>query len=123
MTQSDQPKPAVYVETTIISYLTAWPSRDVVRLAQQQQTKEWWDTSRNSFELVCSELVIQEASAGDASAAAPRINALQGLRLLAISAQAPSLAARLAREIRLPPRAFADALHVSIAATNGIAYL
>jgi hypothetical protein len=92
-------------------------------LGQQQQTRDWWNTSRNNFELVCSELVVQEASAGDASAAAHRIAALQGIRLLAIASEVPSLAARLSREIQLPSRAKADALHVAIAATNGVDFL
>ena len=55
-------KPTAYVETTVISYLTSWPSRELVRAAQQQQTRDWWDTRRDGFELVYSELVQREAS-------------------------------------------------------------
>jgi hypothetical protein len=66
-------KPTVYLETTVISYLTAWPSRDVVRLARQQQTREWWDGQRHRFGLVCSEIVEQEVAAGDPAAAADRL--------------------------------------------------
>lgn len=115
--------PTVYIETTVVSYLTSWPSRDVVRLAQQQQTREWWDIRRKDFELVCSELVIQEASAGDASAAAERLETIGEMRVLAISDSTAELAKRIARGVRLPTRAQADALHVAIAAANGVEYL
>lgn len=33
----------VYIETTFVSYLTAWPSRDVVIAAHQQITHQWWN--------------------------------------------------------------------------------
>lgn len=116
-------RPTVYVETTVVSYLTAWPNRDLIRAAQQQETREWWDTRRSLFELVCSELVIREASAGDPTAAADRLKALEALSVLAINDAATELAARLITDVRLPTRAQADALHVAIAATNGVEYL
>jgi hypothetical protein len=56
-------KPTVYVETTIPSYLTAWPSRDLVRVAHQQITREWW-ARRDGFDLYSSRLVVQECQAG-----------------------------------------------------------
>jgi hypothetical protein len=73
--------PTVYVETTFISYLTAWPSRDLIRAAQQQITQEWWRTQRSHLELYSSELVIIEASAGDARAASERLAILNDLSL------------------------------------------
>ena len=116
-------KPTVYIETTVVSYLTAWPDRDLIRAGQQRETRDWWENRRSLFELVCSELVVQEASAGDPTAAAERLKALTGLRVLVPSDAAAELAGRLISEIRLPTRAQADALHVGIAATNGIDYL
>src|SRR5881396_2955864 len=115
--------PTVYVETTVISYLTAWPSRDVVRLGQQHQTREWWKTRRDRFNVLCSELVEQEASAGDPTAAEERLKVIRTLALLAITPAAQALAADLIAKLHLPTRAYADALHVGIAATNGIDYL
>src|SRR5438270_13280847 len=103
-------RPTVYIETTVVSYLTAWPDRDLIRAAQQQETREWWTTRRPLFELVCSELVIREASAGDPTAVAERLKALQGFPVLTISDAAAALAGRLITEVRLPPRAQADVL-------------
>lgn len=116
-------KPTVYTETTVVSYLTAWPSRDLVRAAQQQQTREWWDGRRDAFELVCSELVQQEAAAGDPAAAADRLKVLADLRVLVATPDAAALAVDLITRLQLPPRAQPDALHVAIAATNGVDYL
>jgi predicted nucleic acid-binding protein len=116
-------KPTMYHETTFISYLTAWPSNDVVRLGHQVQTREWWDTRRQRYELVCSEVVEREAAAGDATAAEERLKIIRTLPLLAISPDARSLADQLVSVVRLPRRAYTDALHVAIAATNGVDYL
>jgi hypothetical protein len=39
-------KPKSYIETSVVSYLTAQPSRDIVTAAQQQITREWWQMKR-----------------------------------------------------------------------------
>jgi hypothetical protein len=75
-------KSRVYLETTIPSYLTAWPSRDVVMAAHQQTTREWWESRRGEFELFISQFVIDEAALGDAGAAKRRLEVLANLPLL-----------------------------------------
>ena len=69
----------VYIETSIVSHATAWPSSDIQIAAIQHQARNWWSTERPNFELVTSQLVIDEASAGDPSAAADRLKLLDGL--------------------------------------------
>jgi predicted nucleic acid-binding protein len=115
-------KPSVYVETTIPSYLTAWPSRDLVRTAHQQVTREWW-TRRDRFELYSSRLVIQECQRGDVQAAADRLATMAGIPLLEQGADIADLAAALLRDVPLPERAAADALHIATAAVHGMQYL
>src|SRR5436305_7868649 len=83
-------KPQVYVETTVPSYLTAWPSRDLVRAAHQQITREWW-ARRGEFELYASRLVVQECQAGDSQAAAARLAALADVPLLELTHDAATL--------------------------------
>src|SRR4051812_13546556 len=112
-------KPTVYVETTIVSYLTAWPSRDIVRAAEQKITHDWWRTQCHHFELFTSQLVILESSAGDAEAAKQRLDVLAGLRIADASDAAETLAAALVSAAAIPVKAARDALHVAIAATNG----
>jgi hypothetical protein len=117
------PAPTVYIETTIISYLTAWPSRDIVRAAHQQLTRDWWATAAARYQLFASALVIAESAAGDTAAAAARKAVLDGLPLLAEPPEAEDLATALVRQLAIPPKAHRDAAHVAIAAANGIEYL
>lgn len=115
-------KPTVYVETTVPSYLTAWPARDVVRAGEQQVTRDWW-ARRSDFELRVSSLVLLECGAGDPDAAAERLAALEGVPVLTQVPDAEALAAALLRDVPLPARAAADALHIALAAVNGVSYL
>ena len=115
-------RPRIYLETTIPSYLTAWPSRDLVRAAHQQITREWW-ARRGAFELYASRLVVQECQAGDPQAAADRLAALAGVPLLEQTPEAASLAEALLRGVPLPEQAASDALHIAITAVHGLDYL
>ena len=115
-------KPTVYVETTIPSYLTAWPSRDLVLAAHQQITREWW-ARRDGFDLYLSRLVVQECQAGDPQAAADRLVALTGIPLLEQETEAAELVEALLRGVPLPVVAAADALHIATAAVHGMQYL
>ena len=115
-------KPTVYVETTIPSYLTAWPSRDLVRAAHQQITREWW-ARRDGFDLNSSRLVVQECQAGDEQAAADRLTATAGIPLLEQGGEVGKLAEVLMHDVPLPEKAAADALHIATAAVHGMQYL
>jgi hypothetical protein len=102
-------RPRIDIETTVPSYLTAWPSRDLVRAAHQQVTREWW-AARGEFELYTSRLVVQECQAGDQDAAAERLAAMAGVPLLEQTPDAAILAEALVHGVPLPERATADAL-------------
>ncbi len=68
----------IYIETTIPSYLAARPSRDLLQAARQQLTHDWWNNERQHYELCISELVLDEAAAGDLEAAARRLTKALG---------------------------------------------
>ncbi|MFN0053029.1 MAG: type II toxin-antitoxin system VapC family toxin [Planctomycetales bacterium] len=106
-----------------MSYLTAWPNRDVVIAGHQQVTQEWWDTRRASYELCVSQLVLDEAGAGDAQAARERLLVLRPMLVLETTADALELAKELLKAGALPVKAADDALHIAIAATKTIPYL
>jgi predicted nucleic acid-binding protein len=116
-------KPKVYIETTIVSYLTARPSRDAVVVARQQVTSAWWRTRRGKFQLFVSRAVLAEVRQGDAEAAARRIEAMRDIPWLEVTVEAVSLGERLIREGGLPAKATDDALHVALAAVHAMDYL
>jgi len=112
-------KSKVYLETTIVSYLVAAPSADLIQAAHQQATRNWW-AGRNRFELFVSRAVVTEAGRGNPEAAARRIEALQGIPNLEFGRAVAALAKRLMQSGTLPPKARLDAAHVAV---NGMDYL
>ena len=119
----DAVKPKVYVETTVVSYLVARPSRDIVVAAHQELTRQWWDQKRQNYHLTVSELVVREASSGDPEAAEQRRQVLAGLDVLEVNEEAGALAEELVQRGAVPAGAPEDALHIAVAVTNGVEYL
>jgi hypothetical protein len=115
-------KPRTYVETSLVSYLTARPSEDLVCTAHRQVTKEWW-AGRKAFDLYASQLVSDESAKGDAEAAARRFAALEDIPLLEVTEEATALAAKILSGGGLPSQARVDALHVAVATVHGMDYL
>lgn len=113
----------LYIETSIVSYATAWPSRDITIAGLQQQARDWWATQRHRFQLVTSQLTLDEAGDGDPAAAAGRLELLAGLPLIDINADVVSLARRLIEAHTMPEKAAADSIHVAAAALGGVKYL
>ena len=116
--------PRVYVETTIIGYLASRPRNDVIFQARQELTRMWWDARREQYEIVVSQLVLDEASAGDEAAAAERLAFLIDIPLLDITDPRidPIADALLAAHL-LPAKARSDAQHVATATVHGVEYL
>lgn len=110
----------VYIETSVISYLTARPSNDSIKLACQQITRLWWDAGRASVSAFISPYVVEEASAGDPLAASDRIEALRMIPVLPIAPEILELAEFLLLGGGLPAKARLDALHIACAAYHGI---
>src|ERR1017187_7621188 len=100
--------PKVYIGTSVVSYLTSFPSRDIVVAAHQQITHAWW-ASRERYDLYVSEAVLTEAGGGDPLAAERRLSALANVPVLMITGEVGDLAACFADEGGLPRKAFVDA--------------
>jgi hypothetical protein len=115
--------PSVYLETTIPSYLTAWRSPELVMAARQQITRDWWDHRRGNFDLFVSQLVLDEAAAGDPVAAAKRLEVLAGIPLLEPQDDTDVLVQSLLHGLSLPDRAAADAVHIALCVVNGMDFL
>ena len=111
---------SVYIESSVISYLTARRSRDLVIAGHQAVTAEWWDEHRLRYDVYVLPLVVEEISAGDASAAEGHLRAIADIPSVAITAEAESFAFALLASNAVPANSVRDALHIAIAATQGI---
>lgn len=113
----------VYVETSIISYLRQKPSTQVVLAARQLLTHQWWNDERTNYQLVSSQFVIDEASAGNPTLAAERLQLLAGIPLLPLDPAIADIADEIMSRAILPERARTDALHIAAVAHHRIQYL
>ncbi|MCU7835471.1 MAG: type II toxin-antitoxin system VapC family toxin [gamma proteobacterium symbiont of Taylorina sp.] len=113
----------VYIESSVISYITAKPSRDLIVLARQALTLEWWESKRNKYDICISELVLQEIASGDPVAAQKRLDVVRDVQNLEITLAAKELASILVSEGAVPNNSLEDALHISTVAVQGVEYL
>jgi hypothetical protein len=114
---------SVYIESSVISYITSRPSRDIVTSARQAISVEWWEAYKHSFELFVSELVLEEIGSGDSRAASTRLAIIEGIPVLVATPNALTLAKSLIVENAIPASSMEDALHISIAAVQGVDFL
>jgi len=114
---------SVYIESSVVSYLTARASRDIVTAARQTITEIWWRERRQLFDVYISALVEEEISSGDSGAADRRLQAVSDIPNLDIKNEAESLAGYLLASSAIPANSPEDALHIGIAAANGIEFL
>ena len=115
-------KRKVYLETSVVSYLTVRPSKNVIEAGHQQTTYQFWER-RGEFALFVSELVLTECSAGDPEAAGKRLTALRGIELLDITLYSIEVAKELVMTGIVPLKASEDALHIAVATVHFADYL
>ena len=116
-------KKKVYVETSVISNLTARPSRSVIDSGDQVATCDWWASCQDGCELYTSPVVEREASKGDVDAAAQRLEAISRTKSLPVTEAAIELAERLLCATAVPRTSFDDALHIAVATVNKMDFL
>ena len=113
---------SVYIETSIISYLTSRVSQNLIGAARQQLTQAWWDTRLN-YDLYISEVVYRECAAGDPNAAKKRLDAIEGLTFLRVTTKAKEISKALITRGIIPVKAAKDALPISIAMVHAMDFL
>ena len=116
-------KSTVYIESSVISYLASRPSRDIITAGRQAITHDWWNNHRHRFELQISILVEEEISKGDSAAAKKRNELVADLPSLLITDDATKIADMLLNNKAVPRGSEEDALHIGIAAAQGVDYL
>lgn len=115
--------PAVYVETSVISYLVSRPSRDLVVAAHQEVTRQWWDRAADRFQLVISPMVHVEVNQGNTEAVRMRLEATRHLRVLPASDEVVARVYDLRGSLGLPPKALADVYHIAYCVTYEVDFL
>ena len=116
-------KKKVYVETSVISNLTARPTYNLIDMARQVSTQTWWSLMRPKFDLYVSMLVFDETSRGDATAAQKRVEILDSVTLLPVTREMAILAERLLDATAVPRTSYEDAVHIAAATVSGMDYL
>lgn len=109
-----------YLETTIPSYLTSWPSPQVVHAGHQISTREWWVSHRARFDLFTSLVTLQEAGSGDRDAAQRRMSSLEGIPLLETTPECELIADAILAAGLIPVKADRDALDIGVATFHGM---
>ena len=113
----------VYIKTSILGYLTARSTKDLILAANIEITKDWWESRRNAFTLYTSEAVLEEVAQGDAKIAAQRREILRNFPLLSLNQVVQGLAAQFLAQSSLPAKARVDAIHIAAATIHGMDYL
>ena len=114
---------SVFIETTIPSYYVARQPRDIIQAARQQLTIDWWDGHRSRYELLTSQIVIDELAQGEVSMAQKRLQLLEDVRLLVIDDKVVELAENLHTDGVIPTKAIDDAFHIACAGVHNVDFL
>ena len=101
-------KPKVYIETSVVSYLVAKTSQNLITVAHQQITQDWWHHELPKFEAFISTSVTDEAKKGDLEYAQKRLDAIKGFELLEESPVILELADEYLITLYLPDKCRVD---------------
>ncbi|PSB34828.1 type II toxin-antitoxin system VapC family toxin [Chlorogloea sp. CCALA 695] len=113
----------VYIETSILGYLTARSTRNLILAANMEVTKEWWESRRSGFTLYISQVVLDEVIRGDAEIAVKRLEMLNGLPLVELNQAVRNLSVQFLLRSNLPAKASDDAVHIAAATVHRLDYL
>lgn len=116
-------KESIYIETSVVSYYVSKPSRDIIVLAHQQITSEWWPKAVKRFDVYISEVVVEEAAAGNKESAEQRLNKLKGFPYLELTEKVEKIAQIYMEKLSIPKKALRDAAHLAVASVHNIDYL
>ncbi len=116
-------KPRVYLETSFISYLTGPLSQNIIVVANQYVTKEWWENRRHAFDLFISQSVIAEIRQGNPTESAKRLAMVKDTTVLVSTQEVIELAFAFLTDQGVPSKANEDAHHIAVATVHQMNYL
>ena len=103
----------VYLETSIIAYLAARSTKNLIIAGNIETTRDWWEFRRNDFILYTSEAVLDEVARGDTAIASQRLEILRDFPLLALNQAVQGLATQFLTRSNLPQKAKVHAIHIA----------
>jgi predicted nucleic acid-binding protein len=113
----------VYIETSILGYLTARATKNLIIAANIEVTRDWWEFRRSNFRLYISQVVLDEIVQGDSEIATQRLEIIRDFPLLELNQAVRDLAGQFLTRSNLPPKAANDAVHIATATVYGLDYL
>jgi len=113
----------VYIETSILGYLTARATKNLIIAANIEVTRDWWEFRRSNFRLYISQVVLDEIAEGDSEIATQRLEIIRDFPLLELNQAVRDLAGQFLTRSNLPPKAANDAVHIATATVYGLDYL
>jgi hypothetical protein len=116
-------KQSVYLETSVVSYFTSLPSRDIIIAGHQQITSDWFNNHSIKYNVYISELVASECTSGDKAASRKRLSVIENVNFLEINQDVLYLSEEFIRNKIIPKRYNEDAFHIAVATIHGMDYL
>lgn len=116
-------KKLVYIESSVVSYLTAKPSRDLIVAAYQKITRDWWDSELNKHECFISDFVVDEISRGDVNASLERLKAIKGFKKLSLNEEVFDIVKEYKKFLYIPEKSQLDLYHLALSVGNGMDYV
>mgnify|MGYP000980906191 CR=1 FL=1 len=113
----------IYIESSVISVITAKPSVDYEKYVNQTVTWKFWDKSKGHFKKFISPPVLEEISRGDVSAVSARLELIKNIEILPLTEESILLAEKYIKVLGLPKKAEVDALHIAMASHYKIDYM
>jgi predicted nucleic acid-binding protein len=113
----------VYIETSVIGYLTARSTKNLIIAGNMETTRDWWQNRRNDFFLYISQVVLDEVARGDTEIATKRLEIVRDFPLLEVTEAVDELASEFMTKSNLPPKASDDAVHIAVATIHRLDYL
>ena len=113
----------MYLETSVVSYFTARPSRDIIVLAHQEITRQWWEKAIQQFEIYISEAVMEEISTGDLEAVKRRLEKVDTFKRLELNVYVEKMAQVYVDRLKIPKKSALDAVHLAAASIHNMDYL
>ncbi|WP_419546157.1 type II toxin-antitoxin system VapC family toxin [Microcystis sp.] len=113
----------VYIETSIIGYLTARSTRNLVIAGNIETTRDWWQNRRNDFVLYILQVVLDEVAKGDTEIALKRLEIVNEMPLVELNQAVRNLSSLFLIRSNLPAKASDDAVHIAAATVHGLDYL